>query len=151
MMTTMAAMLGAFRSSSARPARRYASRWATPSWEDWSYRRFSRCTRRRWSTSLSRQAADLAVRQEEADDRRSGQTLKRWFCDWPLRAKSRIRLFDSAAYWMPYSSSPHLAQRAAVEADDRRVAEVGIDAVEAGGVGHGDVDSCSSRPSPWRP
>ena len=33
-----------------------------------------------------------------------------------------------------------LAQRAAVEADDRGVAEVGIDAVEAGGIGDRDID-----------
>ena len=41
---------------------------------------------------------------------------------------------------MPYSSSPHLAEGAAVEADDRGVAEVGIDAVEAGGIGDRDID-----------
>src|SRR5262249_13867248 len=33
-----------------------------------------------------------------------------------------------------------LTERSAVEADDGRVTEVGIDAIEAGSVGHGDVN-----------
>ncbi len=40
------------------------------------------------------------------------------------------------------------AERAAVEADDRRMAEIGVDAVEAGGVGDRHIDSCSPMPSP---
>ena len=37
------------------------------------------------------------------------------------------------------------AQRAAIEADDRRMAEIGIDAVEAGGVGDRDIDVVRPR------
>src|ERR1700691_5187232 len=38
-----------------------------------------------------------------------------------------------------------LAERAAVKADDRRMTEIGIDAIETGGIGHGHIDVVGPR------
>jgi hypothetical protein len=65
--------------------------------------------------------------------------LKRWLFDWVAAgvADQRHRQRSVLDAHLLFTA---LAQRTAIEADDGRVAEIGIDAVEAGGIGHGDID-----------
>jgi hypothetical protein len=64
-------------------------------------------------------------------------------------ARVADQLFESCGVLDAVFLLAAFAERAAVEADDRRVAEIGVDAVEARGIGDRDVDNCSPTPSPW--